>query len=213
MNFLPEAIDEYCVQHTQSENETLYALTRETWQTMVMPRMSSGHYQGKLLSMISRMIKPKKILEIGTYTAYSTWCLAEGLAHEGELTTIDINDELGRFHRKYAPLMPNGDKVKFIYGNAMHEIPKLEKGFDLIFIDADKENYIRYYEMTLELLNPGGWLLLDNVLWSGKVTEPIKEGDIETKTLLRLNEIVTRDPRVDNLLLGIRDGLMIVQKK
>lgn len=179
---------------------------------MVLPRMSSGHYQGKFLSMISQMIQPKRVLEIGTFTAYSTWSLAEGLTEEGELITIDINDELQRFHTKYAGKMKNGHQVKFVYGNALNEIPKLEGSFDLVFIDADKENYIHYYDMLLPRLRLGGWMLIDNVLWSGKVVEPVKGNDIETLTLLELNKKVTEDPRVDNLLLSIRDGLMLVRR-
>ena len=212
MNFLPEAIEEYASQHTKPESSVLHELTRETWQTMVLPRMSSGHYQGKFLSMISNMIQPKRVLEIGTYTAYSTWTLAEGLVENGELITIDINDELQRFHTKYADKMKNGHLVKFIYGDAMLEIPKLEGEFDLMFIDADKENYVHDYEMLLPKLKLGGWMLIDNVLWSGKVVEPIKANDIETLTLLELNKKVTEDSRVDNLLLSIRDGLMLVRR-
>jgi len=212
MNFLPEAIEEYASQHTKPESSALHELTRETWQTMVLPRMSSGHYQGKFLSMISNMIQPKRVLEIGTYTAYSTWSLAEGLVENGELITIDINDELQRFHTKYADKMKNGHLVKFIYGDAMLEIPKLEGEFDLMFIDADKENYIHYYEMLLPRLRMGGWMLIDNVLWSGKVVEPVKGNDSETLTLLELNKMVTLDTRVDNLLLSIRDGLMLVRR-
>ncbi len=212
MNFLPEAIEAYATGHTKPESAAYNDLTRETWQTMVLPRMSSGHYQGKFLSMISQMIQPKRILEIGTFTAYSTWSLAEGLTEEGELITIDINDELQRFHSKYAAKMKNGHQVKFIYGDALNEIPKLEGSFDLVFIDADKENYIYYYDMLLPRLRLGGWMLIDNVLWSGKVVEPLKGNDIETLTLLELNKKVTEDPRVDNLLLSIRDGLMLVRR-
>jgi predicted O-methyltransferase YrrM len=212
MNFLPEAIEEYASQNTKPESSELHELTRETWQTMVLPRMSSGHYQGKFLSMIAHMIRPSRVLEIGTYTAYSTWCLAEGLNEGGELITIDINDELQRFHKKYAPRMKNGERVVFKYGDAMKEIPQLEGTFDLIFIDADKENYIHYYEMLFPKLKLGGWMLIDNVLWSGKVVEPVKGNDIETLTLLELNKKVTEDARVDNLLLSIRDGLMMVRR-
>jgi predicted O-methyltransferase YrrM len=212
MNFLPEAIEAYSSDHTKPETPAYHDLTRETWQTMVLPRMSSGHYQGKFLSMISHMIQPKRILEIGTFTAYSTWSLAEGLEANGELITIDINDELQRFHVKYADKMKNGHQVKFVYGNALDEIPKLDGLFDLVFIDADKENYIHYYDMLLPRLRIGGWMLIDNVLWSGKVVEPVKGNDVETLTLLELNKKVTQDPRVDNLLLSIRDGLMLVRR-
>lgn len=212
MNFLPESIETYSEQHTSNESELLQALTRETWQKMVMPRMSSGHFQGRFLSAISKMIRPKRILEIGTFTAYSTWCMAEGLTEDGKLISIDVNDELARFHNKYKPLMPNGDKVDFIYGKALEVIPTLSEKFDLVFIDADKENYIRYYEMLIEKMNVGGWILIDNVLWSGKVVEPIASNDKETQVLDQLNKLVTTDARVSNILLPIRDGLMILQK-
>lgn len=212
MNFLPENIDQYATAHTQAESEMLEALTRETWQKMVMPRMSSGHFQGRLLAAISHMIQPKRILEIGTYTGYSTWCLAEGLAVEGKLISIDINDELHWIHKKYQAFAPNGEKVTFIYGDATQEIPKLQEKFDLVFIDADKENYINYYEMLLEKVVSGGWILIDNVLWSGKVAEEIKSNDKETLVLDELNKIVTKDSRVKNILLPIRDGIMILQK-
>lgn len=213
MNFLPEIIEEYAEMHTEKESEMLNALTRETWQTMVMPRMSSGHYQGRFLSLLSQMIQPTRILEIGTYTAYSTWCLSEGLCSEGELISIDINDELSRIHKKYKAKMPNGNQVNFMYGNALDIIPNLSGEFDIVFIDADKENYIHYYELTLPLLKRGGWMLIDNVLWSGKVAEEIKATDVETRILDDLNKRITADSRVENMLLAIRDGLMIARKK
>ena len=213
MNFLPEIIEEYASNHTSQESDLLHALTRETWQAMVMRRMSSGHYQGRFLSMISQMIQPERILEIGTYTAYSTWCLAEGLLENGQLITIDVNDELSRIHNKYKAIMPTGDKVQFKYGKALDVLPSLTGSFDLIFRDADKENYWNYYEETLPLLRKGGWMLIDNVLWSGKVVEEIKSNDVETKILDELNKKVTADDRVENMLLTIRDGLMILRKK
>lgn len=213
MNFLPQEIDDYAVSHTSTESPMLQALTRETWQKMVMPRMSSGHFQGRVLSAISKMIRPTSILEIGTYTAYSTWCLAEGLTEKGKLISIDVNDELGWIHEKYRPQAINGDKVQFIYGNAVQVIPTLEGPFDLVFIDADKENYIQYYQMLIEKMPSGGWILIDNVLWSGKVVEEIKENDIETQVLDQLNKMVTSDERVENVLLPIRDGVMILRKK
>lgn len=213
MNFLAEEIDDYAVKHTTAESPMLQALTRETWQKMVMPRMSSGHFQGRVLSAISKMIRPKSILEIGTYTAYSTWCLAEGLDENGQLTSIDVNDELGWIHEKYRSQAINGEKVQFIYGHALEVIPALKGSFDLVFIDADKENYIHYYEMLIDLIPSGGWMLIDNVLWSGKVVEEIKANDVETQVLDRLNKMVTTDERVENVLLPIRDGVMILRKK
>lgn len=212
MHFLPEEIEQYSENHTSAEHPLLAQLTRETWQTMVMPRMSSGHYQGRMLSSISKMIQPKRILEIGSYTGYSAWCLSEGLTSHGKLISIDINDELQRFHRKYKQLMPKGEQVEFMYGNALEVIPTLEEEFDLVFIDADKENYITYYEMVLPKTRIGGWILIDNVLWSGKVVEPIAGNDKETKTLVTLNKLVTEDSRVENILLAIRDGVMMLQR-
>jgi caffeoyl-CoA O-methyltransferase len=212
MHFLPEEIESYCEAHTSEESASLAALTRETWQTVVMPRMSSGHYQGRVLSAISKMIRPKRILEIGAFTGYSAWCMSEGLAPKGELITIEVNDELKRFHTKYAEKMPQGHQVHFIYGKALEIIPTLNKSFDLVFIDADKENYIAYYEMVLEKVEIGGWILIDNVLWSGKVVEPIAPNDKETKILVELNKKIQDDPRVENVLLGIRDGLLMVRR-
>lgn len=212
MHFLPEEIEQYSEDHTSAEHPLLAQLTRETWQTMVMPRMSSGHYQGRMLSAISKMIRPNRILEIGSYTGYSAWCMSEGLVENGKLISIDVNDELVRFHRKYQELMPTGNKVEFVYGKALEVIPTLEEEFDLVFIDADKENYINYYEMILPKTRIGGWILIDNVLWSGKVVEPIVRNDRETKTLVELNKMVTEDPRVENILLAIRDGVMMLQR-
>ncbi len=213
MNFLPEEIEQYAMAHSETEDPTLSQLTREIWQTMVMPRMSSGHFQGRYLSAISNMICPKNILEIGTYAAYSTWCLLEGLQNDGKIITIDINDELARIHQKYALLLDPMQRVQFMYGTAKSILPNLPFEWDLVFIDADKESYIDYYEMILPSVRKGGWILIDNVLWSGKVVEPVKSGDIETRVLVELNERITQDPRVENMLLPIRDGIMMARKK
>lgn len=212
MHFLPEEIETYCENHTSQEPEALAALTRETWQTVVMPRMSSGHYQGRLLSSFSKMIRPKRILEIGAFTGYSAWCMSEGLTSDGELISIEVNDELKRFHAKYKDRMPHGHQVRFIYGKALEVIPTLDGQFDMVFIDADKENYISYYDLVLEKTTIGGWILIDNVLWSGKVVEPIAPNDKETKVLVELNKKIQDDPRVENVLLGIRDGLLMVRR-
>lgn len=210
MNFLPEDIEQYACAHSGPEPEILVQLTRETWQKAVAPRMLSGHLQGRWLSMISYMLRPGFVLEIGTYTGYSALCLAEGLAEGGKLLTIDINDELAVFHRKYL----NANRaIEVRYGNALDLVPKIEGTFDLVFIDADKENYRHYYDMILPRLRPGGIMLLDNMLWSGKVLQPPAPGDEETRVLQQLNQFIAADERVHRMLLPLRDGLMVVLKK
>lgn len=190
----------------------LKKLNRETWEKMNIPRMLSGHLQGRTLSMISKMVKPKLILEIGTFTGYSALCLAEGLHSEGRLITIDKNEELEEIVKRYLSESTLGDKIDFVIGNAIEEIEKLDVGIDLVFIDADKENYLNYYKMVLPKLNPDGLIIADNVLWSGKVVKDKKNPDADTKGLLDFNEFIQNDARVENLLLPVRDGLMIVRK-
>lgn len=211
MNFLPEEIEQYAEKHTKTGPSYLDELTRETWQKVVMPRMLSGHLQGRMLSMISHMIKPLRVLEIGTYTGYSALCLAEGLQNAGELITIDINDELGAIQEKYIGKSPYAGRIRRLFGNAMDIIPALNESFDLVFVDADKENYPAYYEMLMSRLKPGSFILFDNVLWSGKVLSEPRESDIETIALRELNERLTSDPRIENMLLPLRDGLMLVR--
>ena len=213
MHFIPEALDEYVVNHSEDEPELLQALTRETYQKILQPRMLSGHFQGRILSMISKLINPKYILEIGTYTGYSALCLAEGMQSDGELHTIDINEELTDFQRKYFNKSPYGNQIIQHTGNAIDIIPKLKTKFDLIFIDADKDNYPIYYDLIMSKLKTGGVLLSDNVLWSGKVIEPLKEDDIATKALLTYNRLLKDDERLETILLPIRDGLTISRKK
>ena len=169
MHFIPEDLDNYVVNHSEDEPELLQKLTRETFQKILQPRMLSGHYQGRLLSMISKLVNPKHILEIGTYTGYSALCLAEGMQNDGELHTIDINEELVDFQRKYFDKSAFGHQMIQHLGNALEIIPTLDKTFDLIFIDADKDNYPLYFNSIIDKLNSGGILLSDNVLWSGKV--------------------------------------------
>jgi len=212
MDFLPEEIEAYVEAHTQSESDLLAQLNNETWQKIVAPRMLSGHLQGRVLSMLSKMIRPKCILEIGTYTGYSALCLAEGLADDGLLVTIDINDELQWIQDKYFLLSPVGKKIERHFGDALELIPQLKEEFDIVFIDADKENYIRYYELLIERMKSGSYIFIDNVLWSGKVTEPTAPNDIETKVMKELNELVTNDERVENVLFPVRDGLMVLRK-
>lgn len=212
MHFISEVLDDYVVNHSEDEPELLQALTRETYQKILQPRMLSGHYQGRVLSMISKLVNPKYILEIGTYTGYSALCLAEGMQHNGELHTIDINEELEAFQRKYFNKSPYGHCIFQHIGNALDIVPTLNKTFDLIFIDADKDNYPNYFNIIIDQLKTGGILLSDNVLWSGKVIEPIKEDDISTKALLKYNRLLKDDPRVETILLPIRDGLTISRK-
>lgn len=209
MHFIPEALDTYVVNHSQQEPELLKQLTRETYQKILQPRMLSGAYQGRVLSMLSKLIHPKNILEIGTYTGYSALCLAEGIQKEGSLHTIDINEELEDFQRKYFDLSPFGKQIHQYIGDATEIIPTLDIKFDLVFIDADKPNYPIYFDHIINKMNPGGVILSDNVLWSGKVIEKVAEDDISTKALLKYNQLLVNDERVETVLLPIRDGLTI----
>jgi len=213
MNFLPEDIERYVENHTEAEPELLAALNRETWQKVINPRMLSGHLQGRALSMFSKMIRPKHVLEIGTYTGYSALCFAEGLQEDGKLITIDINDELQSIQDKYFSLSPAGNKIERHFGNALDIIPTLNYDFDIVFMDADKENYLNYYNLLIDKLKSGSYIIVDNVLWSGKVTKPANEKDIETQVMQELNTLITQDERVENVLLPLRDGLMIARKR
>ena len=211
MDFLPKNIDEYVVAHTQEEPPLLQELSKETWQKVLAPRMLSGHFQGRVLSMISKLIKPKNILEIGTYTGYSALCLMEGILKDGKLHTIDINEELFDLQRKYFDKSGFGDQITQHTGNALEIIPIIEDKFDLVFIDADKSNYPNYLELILPKMNTGGVILSDNVLWSGKVVQKINEDDIDTKALLYYNKLLNEDSRLESVLLPIRDGLTITR--
>jgi len=213
MNFIPKAIDEYAVDHTQPEPELLARLARETHQKVLQPRMLSGHYQGRLLSMISKIARPQTILELGTYTGYSALCLAEGLQKDGVLHTIDINEELKDFQKKYFDLSIFKDQIHQHLGNALNIIPTLDIKFDLVFIDADKPNYPDYFDLIINKLNPGGIILTDNVLWSGKVVEKIQEDDESTRALVQYNTLVAADSRLETIMLPIRDGLSISRLK
>lgn len=214
MHFLPEKIDEYVVAHSENEPQLLQQLTRETYQKILQPRMLSGHYQGRVLSMISKLVHPTCILEIGTYTGYSALCLAEGLKENGSLHTIDVNEELVDFQRKYFDLSPYGNQIHQHLGNALEIIPLLKDTFDIVFIDADKENYASYFELIIDKLNPGGIILSDNVLWSGKILETkLKKEDKATPALKAYNKLLKEDKRVETIILPIRDGLTISRKK
>lgn len=213
MDFLPEKIDNYVVAHSQQEPEILKELNRETWQKILNPRMLSGDFQGRVLAMISKLIQPKFVLEIGTYTGYSALCMAEGMATDGRLHTIDRNEELYDFQKKYFEKSKYGDMILQHVGNALEIIPTLEEKFDLVFIDADKSNYSNYFNLVIDKMNPGGVILSDNVLWSGKVVEELNPKDIDTKALLKYNKLVNEDVRVETVLLPIRDGLTISRVK
>lgn len=209
MHFISEELEEYVALHSENEPELLAALNRETHQKILQPRMLSGHFQGRVLSMISKLVNPKHILEIGTYTGYASLCLAEGLPEDGTLDTIDNNEELYDFQKKYFEQSQWKGQITQHLGNALDIIPALNKKFDLVFIDADKENYINYFEMTVPLMNKGGIILSDNVLWSGKVLEPVKANDRSTQILLQYNKLLKEDKRVETVLLPIRDGLTV----
>jgi predicted O-methyltransferase YrrM len=209
MHFLSEDLEDYVTAHSQAEPELLAQLNKETYQKVLLPRMLSGHFQGRVLSMLSKLIRPASILEIGTYTGYATLCLCEGMQANGIVHTIDIKEELVDFQRKYFDKSPWGSQIIQHLGEAVDIIPTLETKFDLVFIDADKENYLNYYELIVPKMNKGGIILSDNVLWSGKVVEPLKEGDLSTKILLEYNQRLNNDPRVETVLLPIRDGLTV----
>ena len=211
MDFLPDKINSYSLDHTTDEPLILKNLNRETWAKILNPRMLSGHLQGRVLSMLSQMIKPQKILEIGTYTGYATLCLAEGLEENGRIHTIDINEEVIHFAKKYFHLSKKyNEKIIQHTGDAIKVIPEIEDRFQLVFIDADKENYSKYYNLVFDKLDIGGYIIADNVLWSGKVTDKIKDQD--TMSLDKYNKLIHQDSRVENILLPVRDGLMICRK-
>jgi predicted O-methyltransferase YrrM len=207
-------LEKYSEEHTSPETENLYKLNRETHIKVLMPRMLSGKIQGKFLTMLSELIRPKRILEIGTFTGYSALCLAKGMDDNGELITIDKNPELEFISKKYFGKSGLGEKIKLINGNALEIIPELEGNFDLVFIDADKANYLNYYKMLIDRVNSGGFIIADNVLWAGKVLhKDIPEKDIDTHGIIAFNDFVHEDVRVENLLLPLRDGLMILKKR
>lgn len=209
MYFIPDNLDNYVVEHSQEEPKLLQELNRETWQKVLAPRMLSGHFQGRILSMISKLIRPKNILEIGTYTGYSALCLAEGMKKDGTLHTIDINEELHDIQRKYFDKSGYGEQIIQHTGNALEIIPEINEVFDLVFIDADKRNYCKYLEILIPKLKSGSVILSDNVLWNGKVLNEVKEDDLDTKTLVSYNKLLNKHPKLETVLLPIRDGLTI----
>lgn len=209
MHFISQDLEDYIEQHSEKEPELLAALNKETYQKVLLPRMLSGHFQGRVLSMLSKLIRPVNILEIGTYTGYSALCLCEGIQESGVLHTIDIKEELIDFQRKHFNKSFWGKQIVQHLGEAIDIIPTLELQFDLVFIDADKENYINYFEMIVPKMSKGGIILSDNVLWSGKVLEPLQPNDLSTKILVEYNQLLKNDPRVETVLLPIRDGLTV----
>ena len=208
MDFISEKIAEYLSQNSEKEPEILSKLNQETHQKVLQPRMLSGHIQGRFLSLISKIKSPLHILEIGTYTGYGTLCLAEGLAANGKIFTIDRNEELLKIQNKYFEKSGNRDKIVQLTGNAVDILNDLNQTFDLIFIDADKENYVKYFEIVSEKLNPNGIIISDNVLWSGKVVEG-DNNDEETKTLKKFNKTLHDDTRFETVILPLRDGISI----
>jgi caffeoyl-CoA O-methyltransferase len=214
MDFLPPNINNYAENHTTPESDLLAKLNRETHAKVLQARMLSGHLQGRVLAMFSQMMQPTNVLEIGTYTGYSALCLAEGLAENGKIITIDVNEELEDFTRKFFDESPSANKIDYRIGDAAEIIPTLIETFDLVFIDADKMNYQKYYDLVFDKVRSGGYIISDNVLWSGKVAD-IQEGkkiDKDTQNLLNFNKMCHDDPRTENILMPLRDGLMICRK-
>ncbi len=213
MEFISKELDDYVVRHSEHEPEHLQQLNRLTHLEVIQPRMLSGHFQGRFLSMISHMIQPKNILEIGTYTGYSALCMAEGIQEGGKLITIDVNEELADLVNEFIVKSKKEKVIEHRIGDAMEIIPTLNLKFDMVFIDADKKNYLNYYDLVFDLVNPGGYIIADNVLWSGKVLMDKEKLDRETKILMDYNQRIHEDDRVAEVLLPIRDGLMIARKK
>ncbi len=213
MDFLPKEIEDYVSKFTENESEILKELNHETWEKVLIPRMLSGHIQGRILSMLSHMIHPKSILEIGTYTGYSAICFAEGLAENGKIHTIDINEELEPMVNKYIEKSNLKDTIINYVGNAIDIIPTINEKFDLVFIDADKTNYCNYFDLVFDKVKTGGYIIADNVLWSGKVTENYNTLDPDTQSLIDYSKKMEEDNRVQNVLFPVRDGLMVVRKK
>lgn len=213
MEFITKELSDYCESNTSPETDILAQLNRETHLKVVSPRMLSGHLQGRFLSFISKLQQPKLILEIGTYTGYSALCLAEGLAENGKLISIDVNEETSAFAKLFIEKTEYANKIDLVLADAKDYIPTIKESIDLVFIDADKKNYLNYYHLVIDKLNKGGLIIADNVLWSGKITMPESTMDKETIAIHQFNQFVQQDNRVENMLLPIRDGLMVVRKK
>jgi caffeoyl-CoA O-methyltransferase len=212
MEFLPKEIDEYVLKHTPKESDILYQINRETHLKVMQPRMLSGHFQGQLLKFLAEMIQPKSILEIGTYTGYSAIAMAEGLPENAILTTIDTNVELEKMIDSFVCKAELKNKIVQLTGNALEIIPTLNQKFDLVFIDADKRNYKNYLDLVIDKVDSGGYILTDNVLWSGKVTLPEDKMDLDTKLINEYNDYVQAHPKLKSILLPVRDGLYLSRK-
>ncbi len=208
-----EAIEEYILSHSDDEGELLAALNRDANVNLLRPRMLSGHLQGRILKMFCRMLAPKRVLEIGTYTAYATLCMAEGMAPDGRIHTIEINDEMEDFINKYLDRSPHKEKITVHFGDALEVIPKLGGEFDLVFIDADKRLYSEYYDLVFPMVRPGGLILADNTLWDGHVVEVPRSADKQTLGIMAFNDKIKRDDRVEKVILSLRDGLTMIWKK
>lgn len=213
MEFISSELSHYCETHSSEESEVLKKLNRETHLKVVSPRMLSGHLQGRFLSFISKLQKPELIVEIGTYTGYSALCLAEGLAKNGKLISIDVNEETSAFAKSFIQQTEYASQIELVLADAKDYIPGISSAIDLVFIDADKKNYLNYFHLVIDKLKPGGLIIADNVLWSGKITMPESAMDRETLALHQFNTLVQQDVRVENILLPVRDGLMVVRKK
>jgi len=213
MEFISADLQAYVEAHSGEESALLANLNRDTYTKVMLPRMLSGQLQGRMLSMLSHMIQPKRILEIGTYTGYSAICLTEGMQEDGKLITLDINEELEVMVRDYFEKAGLSQKIDYRIGNAMELIPEIDETFDLVFIDADKKNYTNYFNLVFEKVRPGGFIIGDNVLWSGKVVQTEKKTDKDTQAILDFNRFVHEDDRVENVLFPVRDGLMVIRKK
>lgn len=213
MNAADESLDQYILEHIDEESDYLKALYRNTHVKLLRPRMASGHLQGRMLKMFVRMIRPKQILEIGTYSGYSALCLAEGLEDGGMLHTFEINDEQEDFTRPWLENSAYADKIKFYIGDALQLVPQMDIQFDLAFVDGDKRKYIEYYEMVLKKLSPGGYIIADNTLWDGHVLEEPHSNDYQTIGIKKFNDLIANDERVEKVILPLRDGLTIIRKK
>ena len=212
MEFISKELDEYVCNHTENEPSLLYELNRKTNLEVLRPRMLSGHFQGRVLSMLSHMIQPLNVLEIGTYTGYSALSFAEGLQVGGKVTTIDVNEELEELVNSFVGKSDFKDTIEMIVGDAMDIIPTLDRVYDIVFIDADKQNYSKYFDLVFDKVRSGGYIIADNVLWSGKVVENYESTDQDTRFLMDFNKKIQEDARVQNVLFPLRDGLMIARK-
>ena len=210
---MDDRIEDYILRHSDEEGELLSRLNRETHVKLLRPRMLSGHLQGRILKMLCRMIKPRYVLELGTFTGYSALCMAEGIVPDGEIHTIEIDDVIEDFTRSYFEQSEYKERIRFYIGDAMHIVPSIDRVFDLVFIDADKRHYVEYYDLVFDKVRSGGFILADNTLWDGKVVTEPQSRDAQTVGILRFNEMIAADNRVEKVILPLRDGLTLIWKK